>query len=244
MSCLQSRNLELMERYLRDELPASEVDSFESHVLECSECAEELQELAALGSELAHRREEIEAVEARRGGWGSSAWVALAAVLLLAAGLLFVIRPWSAGDLGMLAEIEPPAYQEAQLRGADGDAGAHFEAGMERYVEGDYLGAVQQLEAAAELEPERIDVQFFLGASRLLLGEQQRAVTNLDRVVAGGDTPYLEEAMFMRAQARLLKGEGESAAADLRAIIELEGDWERRATDQLEELEARLQEDR
>ena len=87
-------------------------------------------------------------------------------------------------------------------------------------------------------EGDRIDVQFFLGACRLLNGKDREGIEALTTVIEEGDTPFLEEALFMRAQGYLLAGDAEAAVNDLRATAELEGDWERRALDQLEQLEA------
>lgn len=237
MSCLRSKDIEIMERFLRDELPEGELESFETHILDCGECAEELEKVAALSSELARRRDEIESGPTHQSS-SQWAWLALAAVVLLAVGLMSVIRPWSVSDLAALAQVEPPVYQEAQLRGAGGGADERFKAGMELYVETDYRGAMRELEAAAELDGDRIDVQFFLGACRLLNGKDREGIEALTTVIEEGDTPFLEEALFMRAQGYLRADDADAAVGDLRAIAELEGDWESRAQDQLEQLEA------
>lgn len=238
MSCLQAQNTERMERFLRDELSESEVESFETHILDCGECAEELEKLAALGSELARRREQIEAQREPRKPPVNLLWLALAAALTLAIGLLIVSQPWVKKDLVALASIEPPQYRASQLRGSEDKADDWFRTGMDRYLEANYEDAAANLRSALELHPDRFDVAFYLGASELLTGKTESAVESLEKVIGQGDTPYLEEALFLRAQAYLVLGDAERAAGDLRSILELDGDWGDRARVQLEQLEA------
>lgn len=238
MSCLRPGNVELMERYLQEELPAGEVEAFENHVLECDDCAAELETLAALRIALANRREAIEDHGEPEQSFSGRIWMALAAALLLAVGLVLVLQPWSQSDLASLASIEPPAYRESRLRGPVDDADQRFRAGMERYQQADYRGAVSDLEAALTLDPSRVDIAFYLGATHLLIGDVQDSLENLERVIAPGDTPFLEEALYLRAQAHLLAGDAAAAEGDLRSILELEGDWRDRAQSQIDQLQA------
>ncbi len=237
MSCLRFRDYRQMERYLRQELPEQEAASFEAHVLECDDCAEALERLVTLRAELERRRPEIDEEQKDQPASSWRVWLALAALFVMVAGLLLVLRPWAQDDLASLAYVEPPAYHESQLRGVVDEADERYRAAMVLYQDTDYRGAMRQLEAAAMLDPDRLDVQFFLGACRLLNGEVDGALGNLDRVIAEGDTPFLEEALFLRAQGYLLRGELDAAEADLRSILELESDWESRARDQFEQLE-------
>jgi tetratricopeptide (TPR) repeat protein len=239
MICLRSGNHELMERYLNQDLPEGEAEEFEAHVLECADCAEALERLATLRAELERRREEIEAAPRRAPSSGSwMPWLGLAAVAVVAAGLLFLMRGESRQSMAPLASIEAPIYVESQLRGTADEAEERFRTAMELYQEADFRGALTELEAAAELDSERIELQFFLGACRLLTGDVDGAIKDLNRVIELGDTPFLEEALFLRAQGHLVQENPAAAAADLRSILELDGDWVSRAQDQLEQLEA------
>lgn len=240
MNCLQLRKIEAMERYLREQLSEGELESFEGHILECDDCADELERVAALSSELGRMREEIEV----RSGYATRAprtlWMALAALVLVAAGLILLMRPWqqTPTDLAELAVLEPPVYREPRLRSNENGAEERFKQGMARYSEEDYAGAIPELEAAGGLAPERVDIPFFLGVSRLLTGDEREGIEDLDRVVAKGDTPFLEEALFVRAQAHLRRGDADAARVDLQTILELDGDWQGRARDQLDRMKA------
>ena len=50
-----------------------------------------------------------------------------------------------------------------------------------------------------------------------------------ERVSNLGDTPYLEEALLIRAKVRLTHGDPETARTDLEQVIRLKGDLEQEA---------------
>jgi len=63
---------------------------------------------------------------------------------------------------------------------------------MTAYLAGDYSVAAERLEQAATKEPGALDVQFYLGACRLLTGRPQRALeplTNATKV----SSPILQQ---------------------------------------------------
>jgi tetratricopeptide (TPR) repeat protein len=138
-----------------------------------------------------------------------------------------------------IAEVTPPRYDPVVLRGAEDDAEARFRAAMATYQEGDYNGAIPELEAAARLAPEAARIRFFLGASRLLAGDVEPAIESLERVVSLGETPYLEEAKLLLAKAHLVEGDTASAAQRLEEVSAMKGDLGREA----EELLARIREE-
>lgn len=239
MLCLRSRDSDFMERYMHGRLSETEQAAFDEHLVECAECVEELTRLGAMRAELEHRRAAIEAAAAppERPPWVTL--LAVAAVLLVAIGLTLLWQPRSADGIAELASFEPPEYQPPRLRAFVDEAEEEFRAAMDRYQDGDFEGAIGGLETAAELDPDRVDAPFFLGASLLLTGDTEAALGHLTRVVETGDLQYLQEALYLRAQAYLLLGDAESAGSDLQAIIELGGGWEERARNQLDELTAR-----
>ncbi len=58
-------------------------------------------------------------------------------------------------------------------------------------------------------------------------------------MVGLGDTPYLEEARWLLANAYLLQGDASSARAELRALVALEGELEAEAralSDRIDEV--------
>ena len=84
-------------------------------------------------------------------------------------------------SLEQLARVEPPRYEPLTLRGAPDEATARFQRGMERYRKADYRGAIADLRAAAELDPDAAHIRFFLGISHLMLGEDDAAIDGFRR---------------------------------------------------------------
>ena len=145
-------------------------------------------------------------------------------------------------SLEQLARVEPPLYQPLRLRGAPDDATALFQRGMERYRETDYGGAVANLRAAAELDPDAAHVRFFLGISHLMLRQDDAAIDSLRATIALGDSAYLEEAHSYLAKAFLRRKDVRGAEAHLNEVIRLGGSGSsdaRRLLSQLERLEDR-----
>ena len=239
MQCLRSRDGKTMERYMHGRLSEAELAAFDQHLVDCDDCVEELTRLGAMRAVLEERRSAIEAATTPRERPRWLAWLPVAAVLLVGLGLTWILKPPSVDGMAALASIEPPAYEQPRLRTAVGEAEETFRTAMDRYQRGDFRGAISELEAAAEFDPSRVDVLFFLGASLLLAGDTEAALGYLGRVSEMGDVQYLEEALYLRAQAHLLRGDAEAAGTDLQAIIELAGGWEKRAGSQLDELRAR-----
>jgi len=131
--------------------------------------------------------------------------------------------------LSVLARVEPPVYIPAALRGPRDEAAEHFEAAMRRYVDGDYAGAIPGLRAAADLKPNAPQVLFFLAACQLITGEIDAAAAGFDRTIALGDSPYLEEAHFYLAKARLRQGRAAAARGELQQVINRHGRMEEEA---------------
>jgi TolA-binding protein len=131
--------------------------------------------------------------------------------------------------LSVLTRVEPPVYVPAALRGPRDEAAEHFEAAMRRYVDGDYAGAIPGLRAAADLKPNAPQVLFFLAACQLITGEIDAAAAGFDRTIALGDSPYLEEAHFYLAKARLRQGRAAAARGELQQVINRHGRMEEEA---------------
>lgn len=138
--------------------------------------------------------------------------------------------------LARLARVDPPTYLPRVLRGVADEATASFKQGMKAYVAGDYPGAKPQLRKASSLDPERPDIAFYLGASELMSGDTAGAVTEFQRVIAAGETPFLEEAHFYLAKTYLKQGEAARARTELATVIALNGD----RTHEAEEMRAQL----
>jgi tetratricopeptide (TPR) repeat protein len=140
--------------------------------------------------------------------------------------------------LSVLARVEPPPYAAAVLRGPHDEAAAKFDAAMGRYVKRDYRGAVPGLEAAIALRPDVPQYAFFLGVCHLLTERADPAVAELQKAIAIGESPYLEEAHFYLAKARLRHGDIAAAREELQRTIERQGRLETEARRLLAQLDA------
>jgi tetratricopeptide (TPR) repeat protein len=144
--------------------------------------------------------------------------------------------------LSLLASVEPPAYIPLSLRGPRNEAAARFDAAMRRYVARDYAGAIPDLSAAARLSPSAPHVSFFLAICQLLTDQLDVAVAGLQNTIVLGDSPYLEEAHYYLAKARLRQGDVRAAQTELKRTIELRGQLEADARRLLAQVEAHLRE--
>jgi tetratricopeptide (TPR) repeat protein len=145
-------------------------------------------------------------------------------------------------ELEQLARVDPPPYDPLTLRGAQDPATTRFLRGMDAYRQADYSGAVTELRAAAELDPDAAHTRFFLGISQLLSGDETGAVEQLRATIALGDSPYLEEAHLYLAKAFLRQKNIAAADTQLKQLTALGGssaDDARRMIAQLERLQKR-----
>jgi hypothetical protein len=141
--------------------------------------------------------------------------------------------------LSVLARVAAPAYLPAtQLRAAPSEAAERFDAAMRRYVDGDYAGAIPGLRAAAGLRPDAPQYAFFLAACHLLTNQVDPAVTDFQRAIALGESPFLEEAHFYLAKARLRQGNLPAARDELTRTIERRGRLEDDARQLLAQVNA------
>lgn len=160
-------------------------------------------------------------------------WLAAAAVVLASGAAFYFLRGAarvpgpgtepSASTLAELARIDPPRWAPMRVRGTGTAAEMQFQQAMQPYARGEWRAALPALREASLLDPEAAHVTFYLGACALLAGERAAAVESLRRVVALGETPYLEEARFYLAKAYLGVGDLPAARAELDAVVELGG---------------------
>ncbi len=131
--------------------------------------------------------------------------------------------------LTTLARVDPPPYIPGMLRGPL-DAGAEsFDAAMRQYVNGHYRAAIPGLRAAATARPDVAQYLFFLAVCQLLDDQITAAIGGLQKTIALGESPYLEDAHFYIAKARLRQGNLDAARKDLLRAIEQHGMLERDA---------------
>jgi TolA-binding protein len=140
--------------------------------------------------------------------------------------------------LSVLAQVTPPAYIPVVLRGPRDEAVERFEVAMTRYVEGDYAGTIAGLRAAAEIDRSSAQISFFLAACELLTDQLEPAAAGFERTIALGESPYLEEAHFYLAKARLRQGRVPAAREQLRQTAARRGRLEQEARRLLAQLAA------
>ena len=253
MDCDRVAQDDILDRYLASGLSEEDREAFEEHYFGCARCFDDLQVLRTIREELRRGDREIELAPARRfGGWPAAA-AGLAAACVLAVGVLLTMRTSapvvseppvsqttgrqvpegpqprppepaaSASALEQLARVDPPRYEPARLRNVPDAGTVRFQSGMEHYRKADYRGALPDLRAAAELQPDAAHVRFFLGASLLMLGQDSDAIDQLQATVALGDSAYLEEAHFYLAKAFLRRNDLDAADTHLKKVIQLGG---------------------
>ena len=249
VTCARIREEPLAEKYVLGELSEADREAFEGHYFECADCCEDLQTYPSLLEELQRRAASIQAERSRtaalpRWAWAAAATVAVTVALSLGIWLrrpVVEAHPESVSSpvpsLEELVRVEPPPYKPVTVRGAIDEASQRFREAMQHYVEGDYVTAIEGLQAAARLKPGAPDISFFLGICYLLTGQTDPALEHLHETVAFGNSPYLEEAHFYLAKAHLRTGDLDAAEEELRTTVQLRGEMESEAQELLGRLE-------
>jgi len=137
------------------------------------------------------------------------------------------LREIPAGRIELLAQFEPPAADASPPGNAE--ESRDFRAAMEHYDRRDYAEAVSGLRAAVQAQPEFIEARFYLAICLLLTNDRSTGAEELHRVIAAGDTPYLEPARFYLAKALLGAHNIVGAEQQLRTLIEMHGKLEKQA---------------
>jgi tetratricopeptide (TPR) repeat protein len=262
MDCAKVVREEIAERYLMDGLSDEDRIAFEEHYFECARCFEELAALQAIQAEL--RRPGAEHEPSARHSllrWAPAA--GLAAALVIALGVVVWMRepaiteqpspnrktetlpkPPQPGrvvtpepSLEQLARVDPAQYEPPTLRDVPDEATARFLRGMEHYRKADYANALEDLRGAAQSDPDAAHIQFFLGVTHLMLGQDDAAIQRLRAAVALGDTPFLEDAHFYLAKALLRQKNVNAAQTELKTVVTLNGIRSQEAQQLLNDIE-------
>jgi len=124
----------------------------------------------------------------------------------------------------LLSRFVPPVYQA----GTSPQSKA-FQQAMELYRKGDDAGALAGLRQAAEAQPDSVEVRFYLGIVLLLTNNRVSGIEELRRVVAAGDTPYLERSRFFLAKALIGAHDIVDAEQQLKDVIAMHGEFQKQA---------------
>lgn len=241
MQCIQARSDETLEGYLVGRLSDSEMEQFDTHLLECTDCQDALERLVALRDAISQQRDAIAAESSS--SLSNRRWVLVAAAAVVIVGLgvtSWLTRSRSEGlgpaELAKLASFKPPHYEAPLLRSAGSDAERLFLQAMESYVVSDYAGAIPDLEAAAGLGPGDAASHFFLGVCQLATKAPESAISSFLRVIELEPTPYAERARLYLAKAYLLVGQVEEAKSELEIVVRFAGESATEAREILERL--------
>ena len=244
MTCEDVERHELAERYVLGRLEKDQQKAFENHYFRCSACLERLRIVEEACHALA-----VDAPRPRAGRWRYiAAGLAAAAALVLALRVtedqwrdfLFLspgpgsangpAPPPSRGSASPSRPLPPsagavklPRYTAPQLRSTPPEAQRVFREAMDPYSSGNCDDAVSGLRRAVQMDESLIQARFYLAACELILGRPESAEDQLHRVVAGGESPHLEDAHFFLAKARIQQGDVAGARQELARVIAMKG---------------------
>ncbi|HEY6944501.1 MAG TPA: hypothetical protein VI431_05120 [Candidatus Acidoferrum sp.] len=106
MDCLTVNREELAEQYLQGKLDSARQDEFETHLLECSQCARELELLQTVRAQLSERAHEIRGWTGRKAFFFRLQAVAFAALLVMMIAGSIAIRQRKQNNA--IAVLAPP----------------------------------------------------------------------------------------------------------------------------------------
>lgn len=234
MTCDEVDRDEIAEAYVLGRLDDDRQAAFEDHYFNCAACLALVQTLQDARAELA----------VRETGSRPRRWRRAAALLATAALVVLAVRvgqeTWRDGggdapppaasraaDVVLPAPpmaIELPPYSPPRLRAAPTDAQEVFRGAMTSYSAGDCAAAIPGLQRALAIDATFAQARFYLGVCELREGRLDAASADLQRVIDAGESPYLEDAYFFLAHARLRMGDREAALKGFERVIGLRGE--------------------
>ena len=252
---------ELITLYESDALEHDQRAVFLDHLIDCEYCYDQVYSMEPImaafrGHRAAARREklgqaftpirQVAPVSKPRRSWlPLPLAAALAMLLIVFAGSLYLFLPErqtdgalvgevsgphsggeSGGSLRQNIEIPKPPYtapsDHVVLRKPKTKA---FDSAMSAYERGDYAAAIEQLETLSELETyDAADVKFYLGVSLLLAGRSQDAIKTLKQAVELSTGPLLESSHYYLSLAYIKSDQPQQALAELDAVIASAGE--------------------
>jgi DNA-directed RNA polymerase specialized sigma24 family protein len=238
--------------YLEGILRGEDLERFEDHTFECDLCHKEVSSLIAVRENL--RQQTGPAVVAEK--TSKSFWPMLAGavvLVLLLAGAYFVWQRSTANGnnagaqspaqayplsteehaqsgvaaLTQMADLSLPVYIAPTPQGEN--ANLHFLRGMNAYSSGDCDKVDKELSLVLPPSPHSNSANFYDGACLLHLGKSDDAFAKLSLVIAAGDIPEHESALYELAQVELTRNHLPEAHNVLVQVIALGGEHEAHA---------------
>lgn len=125
----------------------------------------------------------------------------------------------------------------ADVGGDTGEA-AGLDAGMIEYDKQDYAGALGNFEAALKQNPNDEKALFYAAVSYLSLGQTEKAVTNLNKVLENKSGPYYDSAQWYLSLAYIKNNDTRNAR---RNLVELQNNsrsrYQKQADETLKEMQ-------
>ena len=248
MNCQEVEQQDILGAYIAGKLPEAQRDLFEEHFFGCDDCLRNVEAARVAREVLIARKASAPA----RNRW--IPWLAAAALLVVGIAIwkaktgrqieVAAVAPKPAAEVAeakagpdytLLAKFDPPVYRPANLRGAEKTDRA-FRAAMERYAAGDFAGAAVGLRAVAGATAAFVEARYYLGIAELQTGDIAPGLSDLQRVIAAGDTPFLSEARFYAAKASLGQNDAAAARLQLETLVREKSELAPRAEEILKQL--------
>lgn len=198
-------------RYVAETLTPADVETFERHMIGCSQCQQAVRMSAGIRAQL-RRGEPRKPSRPSGSGIPFFTSIAIAAAIMLVAGMQ-LLNESRVRHLGLLREA--PGYAGIAVRSAPPSGDSAFTEAMRLYLKGDFDAARRMLKEAQRTTRDSVPSSFFIGAIDLMRGNGVPALQQFGVVIRRGDSPYLAEAHYYAAKAWLLGGRADSAVVHL-----------------------------
>jgi len=249
--CTDPQMRTLIHSYEYDQLPDSDRELFEEHLLSCTFCLGEAQSMHRLSTAMIANREGVLNVLRADGltfdrvrrhlttpretlgsrlskllrGWPGRAALAGAAAMAILFG--FLLRPPSADNpfRSDLSYELPPYANGIHLRGGpEDDATKLFASAMEFYVQDDYGAAASGIKHSLKLDSSQPDRWLYLGAAQYAMRDARSAIKSLKQAERRGEGLTKTRAQWYLAQCFLFQGKVSRARALLESVTAQNGE--------------------
>jgi tetratricopeptide (TPR) repeat protein len=255
-SCTDEKQGTLLAAYELGILDSDEKAGFETHLLDCDSCCNELYNNSPISNEL----------QAHPGLYGGAlkrqteaepegslfdkirelfSIKALVPVAIVASLVVMVISMSSDSDVRKLAVVEKMAYVSIDVRSANSaEVADYFENGMQEYQKDNYNSAIELLKQAVDNSENSCKLwdyaNLYLGVSFMLTDNPEEAIPCFATVAQSNKLPMVERGDWLMAQANLQLGNKDGAVKILTDLSENSIGYAQKAIDQLELLALEL----
>ena len=238
--------------YLEGVLRGDDLERFEDHTFDCALCHKEVSSLIAVREKLRHQAAQAAVTKTK----SKSIWPLLAAAVVLVLLLVAAFVGWQrhsanankaggespaqayplpseehaqsgAAALAQMADLSLPVYIAPAP--TKEKVNLHFLRGMNAYNSGDCDKADKELSLVLSPSPHSNTANFYDAVCLLHMSKSDDAFAKLSLVIAEGETPEKESALYELAQVELTRNHLPQAHNVLVQIIALDGEHEARA---------------